>query len=225
MPKGKQTCKILKEIRRQIAVANDIDLVIEECRYKGDCLGTCPRCEAEVRYLETQLQERRLSGRAVALAGVSAGMLLMAGGSTAKAGSLQSQSDLSVSAELKTELTAVTADTVAKRDIIFGMVNYQQARYPDGDKAMMDFIRTNIVYPEDALRERIEGRVVVKMRIEADGTISDYVIIRGRHPSLDREAVRVLKLMPKFEPATDDGRPVAVWFTIPVNFKLPKADL
>lgn len=48
MARGKQTCKILKEIRRQIAEANDIEFVTSECRYKGDCLGTCPKCEAEV---------------------------------------------------------------------------------------------------------------------------------------------------------------------------------
>lgn len=47
MARGKQTCKILKEIRRQIAEANDIEFVTSECRYKGDCLGTCPKCEAE----------------------------------------------------------------------------------------------------------------------------------------------------------------------------------
>ena len=52
MARGKQTCRILKEIRRQIAVANDIEFATSECRYKGDCLGTCPKCEAEVRYLE-----------------------------------------------------------------------------------------------------------------------------------------------------------------------------
>ncbi len=79
MARGKQTCKILKEIRRQIAEANDIEFVTSECRYKGDCLGTCPKCEAEVRYLEQQLHSRSLAGKAVALAGISAGMILMSG--------------------------------------------------------------------------------------------------------------------------------------------------
>ena len=55
MKRGKQTCKILKEIRRQIAEANDIEFITSECQYQGDCLGTCPKCEAEVRYLEQQL--------------------------------------------------------------------------------------------------------------------------------------------------------------------------
>ena len=79
MARGKQTCKILKEIRRQIAEANGIEFATSECRYKGDCLGTCPKCEAEVRYLEKQLRSRSLAGKAVALAGISAGMILMSG--------------------------------------------------------------------------------------------------------------------------------------------------
>ena len=77
MARGKQTCKILKEIRRQIAEANDIEFATSECRYKGDCLGTCPKCEAEVRYLEQQLRSRQLAGKLVNLAGISAGAIAM----------------------------------------------------------------------------------------------------------------------------------------------------
>lgn len=62
MVRGKQTCKILKEIRRQIAEANDIEFITSECQYQGDCLGTCPKCEAEVRYLEQQ-QAKTDSGK------------------------------------------------------------------------------------------------------------------------------------------------------------------
>ena len=77
MARGKQTCKILKEIRRQIAEANDIEYVTSECRYKGDCLGTCPKCEAEVQYLEQQLHKRQLAGKLINLAGISAGAIAM----------------------------------------------------------------------------------------------------------------------------------------------------
>ena len=73
--RGKHTYKILKDIRRQIAEQNDINLVIEECTYKGDCLGTCPRCESEVRYLEEQLEERRRTGKSFRVAGISAAMI------------------------------------------------------------------------------------------------------------------------------------------------------
>ena len=68
----------MKEIRRQIAAANDIDLVVAECHYKGDCPGTCPKCEAEVRELEQALERRRLAGKAVSLLGISAGLLATA---------------------------------------------------------------------------------------------------------------------------------------------------
>ena len=74
MARGKQTCKILKEIRRQIAEANDIEFITSECQYLGDCLGTCPKCEAEVRSLEQQLLNRQRSGLNVKIVGVSLGL-------------------------------------------------------------------------------------------------------------------------------------------------------
>ena len=80
MAKGKQTCKILKEIRKQIAEENDIELVISECTYQGDCLGTCPKCEAEVRYLERELEKRQRMGKAAVFAGMSLGTLFAATG-------------------------------------------------------------------------------------------------------------------------------------------------
>ena len=75
MVKGKSTCKTLKAIRRQIAEANNIKYEPRECHYEGPCLGTCPACEAEVRYLEQQLGLRRQLGRAVSVIGVSVGLL------------------------------------------------------------------------------------------------------------------------------------------------------
>ena len=78
MARGKQTCKILKEIRKQIAAENDIKLVIEECTYQGDCLGTCPKCEAEVRYLERELEKRQRLGKAAIFAGMTLGTAITA---------------------------------------------------------------------------------------------------------------------------------------------------
>lgn len=77
MYRGKRTCKILKEIRQEIARANDISLVTSECRYQGDCAGTCPKCEAEVAYLEQQLNLRRIAGKTVMLTGLAAGALML----------------------------------------------------------------------------------------------------------------------------------------------------
>ena len=77
---GKSKCKILKDIRREIAKQNDIDLVIEECRFKGECSGTCPKCESEVRYLEKELERRRSLGKKVAVAGLVATLAASAAG-------------------------------------------------------------------------------------------------------------------------------------------------
>lgn len=77
MKRGKETCRILKEIRRQIAEANDIEFITSECRYQGDCLGTCPKCEAEVQYLEQQLSARHAAGKTIALASISAGLIAL----------------------------------------------------------------------------------------------------------------------------------------------------
>lgn len=77
---GKSKCKILKQIRQQIAAENDIEFVTAECKYQGECAGTCPKCEAEVRYLEQQLQKRRQAGKAVAVAGIAAALIVTASG-------------------------------------------------------------------------------------------------------------------------------------------------
>ena len=75
MYKGKKTCKILKDIRKQIAEKNDIAFVTSECRHQGDCAGTCPACEAEVRYLEQELHRRQQLGKVAVVAGLSVGLL------------------------------------------------------------------------------------------------------------------------------------------------------
>lgn len=68
---GKAKCKILKEIRRQIAENNDIAYTVYECPHKGDCKGTCPTCEAEVAYLENELRKRQKLGKTVLVAGLA----------------------------------------------------------------------------------------------------------------------------------------------------------
>lgn len=72
--KGKEKCKALKEIRRQIAEKNDIAYVVSECTFQGECRGTCPKCESELKYLERELAIRQSLGKAVAIAGITAGV-------------------------------------------------------------------------------------------------------------------------------------------------------
>ena len=111
MARGRQTCKILKEIRRQIAYANGIEFITSKCRYKGDCLGTCPKCEAEMRYLEQQLRARSIAGKAVALAGISAASLAMLMPMTSEAKIVEEPQN-----PLKESISIVT-DTITVRGI------------------------------------------------------------------------------------------------------------
>ncbi len=78
--KGKERCRILREIRQEIAKENDIELVTSECRHKGDCAGTCPKCESELRYLEKELEKRQKLGKAVAVAGLTVSVALTSAG-------------------------------------------------------------------------------------------------------------------------------------------------
>ena len=73
---GKEKCRILKEIRAEIARANDIAWVVSECKHKGNCKGTCPKCEQEVRELEDALAKRAALGKKVAVVGISATLAL-----------------------------------------------------------------------------------------------------------------------------------------------------
>jgi TonB family protein len=74
MTHGKKVCKILKEIRQEIADKNEIEYVTSECHYHGECKGTCPKCEAELKYLENELQKRKQLGKVATIAGISLGI-------------------------------------------------------------------------------------------------------------------------------------------------------
>jgi len=73
--RGARTCKILKQIRTQIATKNDIEYITSECNFKGECAGTCPKCEEELRYLEHELRRRQQLGKVVTIVGISLGVV------------------------------------------------------------------------------------------------------------------------------------------------------
>lgn len=75
--RGRNICDTLKAIRKQIADANGIDYSPEECNYKGECMGTCPKCEQDVRDLEYELHLRQMAGKAIKVAGIAAGLVAM----------------------------------------------------------------------------------------------------------------------------------------------------
>ena len=96
----------------------------------------------------------------------------------------------------------------------------QMPEFPGGVVEMMKFLQMNIKYPPMAAVNKIEGRVVVQFIIDATGQVGDVKVVRSVDEELDAEAVRVVKSMPKFEPGRQDGKAVAVWYTLPISFKL-----
>ena len=96
----------------------------------------------------------------------------------------------------------------------------QMPQFPGGEAEMMKYLSQNIQYPANAAKNNVEGRVVLQFVIEKDGQIGEVKIARSVDPELDAEALRVVKSMPNFIPGCQDGKPVAVWYTIPISFKL-----
>ena len=276
--KGKQTCKILKEIRKQIAEENDIELVTSECTYQGDCKGTCPKCEAEVRYLERELEKRQRMGKAAVFAGMSLGTLFAAtscdnlpipqplAGEPCVPDTTEMTNDSIPSDTIPDEPFLLEGDVVApmpdtmkaeekktacknneKLEIVGGvedddmvtegfvvpnqwindsdesevyMIVEQMPEYPGGEDAMYQFLKDNIVYPESAKMDSIQGRVFVYFIVEPDGNISNVKVLRGIGGGCDEEALRVVKAMPKWHSGMQDGKAVAVSYVLPVVFKL-----
>jgi protein TonB len=94
--------------------------------------------------------------------------------------------------------------------------------FPGGDNALLKWISEHINYPTIAAENGIDGRVFCQFTVNADGSVSDVVVVRPVDPSLDREAIRVLKLVPKFKPGEQRGKPVRVKYSVPVRFQLQR---
>ena len=125
MTKGKSTCKLLKDIRQQIADANGISYQPKECHHKGDCVGTCPACEEEIRYLERELKARKGNGFSMKVAGIAAGICATVMPMTAAAQGVKpdSTSNLPVRTTKKDSVKVVDlSDGCASPVVVRGMV-------------------------------------------------------------------------------------------------------
>lgn len=98
----------------------------------------------------------------------------------------------------------------------------QMPQFPGGESELMKFIGNSIKYPPIAAENGIEGRVIIRFVVEKNGKVSDINVLRSIDPSLDKEAIRVIKSMPTWIPGMQNGRNVAVYYTLPVLFKLQK---
>ena len=151
MNKGKSTCKVLKDIRQKIANENGISYAPKECHYKGECKGTCPACEAEVRYLEEELKRKRRNGFAIKLGGIAAGLCAMV--IPAQVGAQNINKD-----SVKNPIPQVNAlDSIAVKDLSEG-----------AEDAIV--VRARLIFDDN--KEPIPGAIVI-LQGTTKGTISD----------------------------------------------------
>jgi Ca-activated chloride channel family protein len=96
----------------------------------------------------------------------------------------------------------------------------QMPQFPGGETALMNYIAQNLNYPKTAQDNGIQGKVIVRFSVEKDGSISKVEVVRSLDTACDKEAIRIIKSLPKFIPAKQNGVNVAVWYTLPIIFKL-----
>lgn len=142
------------------------------------------------------------------------------------AGNISCSQDASQTEDAKEEVVApvspeakeAPADSTAKEEVF--MVAEQMPEYPGGMKEMLKFLQENVKYPENAMKNNVQGRVIVQFVVEKDGTPTEFKVLRSVDPDWDAEALRVMKAMPKWKPGMQKGQVVRVKFTVPVSFKL-----
>ena len=104
-------------------------------------------------------------------------------------------------------------------DKVFEAVE-QPPLFPGGDAALLKWIAKNLRYPQLAIENNVQGRVTVMFVVTKTGQVGEVKVVRGKDPDLDKEAVRVVKSLPKFQPGKQNGQAVNVWYTVPIAFKL-----
>jgi len=240
MTQGRFICNTLKAIRKQIADANDIVYEPHDCKHEGPCLGTCPACEAEVSYLERQLDLRRQLGRAVAVVGLSAGLVGLTTGCASKK-AVTSHPSPGIDEPLGGDVPYTSPEhppvmgippihepmaapdsallkpmATNENNKIFGDATEQMPMFRGGERALQQYIKENVRWPEGY--EGRAGRVIVTFVIERDGSIHEAKVVRSSAPELDEEALRVVNNMPKWFPGSRNGKTVRVKYTLPVTF-------
>ncbi len=124
-------------------------------------------------------------------------------------------------ADQETEIQAVDIEEEEEEEEaeVFYVVE-NMPEFPGGTNEMRKFIATNIIYPEIAKENGITGKVYVQFVVNGKGKIEQVKVVRGVDPSLDKEAIRVIKSLPTWKPGKQRGKPVKVSFTVPINFQL-----
>ena len=131
---------------------------------------------------------------------------------------IQSNEDKGEAVEIKYVPEVVEEEEVEEQQIF--QVVEEMPEFPGGMAECLKFLAKNIKYPTIAQENGVQGRVIVQFVVNQDGSIVDPVVVRSVDPYLDKEALRVIKMMPKWKPGKQRGKAVRVKYTVPVTFKL-----
>ncbi|MBR1889221.1 MAG: energy transducer TonB [Alloprevotella sp.] len=123
--------------------------------------------------------------------------------------------------DLKSDQKAGSTNTEKKKEEVQDNAMVEvPATYPGGEAALIAFVNSNTVYPEIAQEQEVQGTVVLRFKVDKDGSVSDVKVKKSLTKECDAEAIKVVKKLKRFIPAKSQGHPVAVWFTLPVRFQL-----
>lgn len=115
---------------------------------------------------------------------------------------------------------AATANKTVKNDTVYSVVE-TLPEFPGGMQGLLNYVAKNTKYPQNAVKNKIEGKVIINFIIEKDGSVTNVKPYRGVSPDLDKEAIRVISSLPKWKPGAQHGKPVRTAYTMPIAFKLP----
>ncbi len=111
------------------------------------------------------------------------------------------------------------ADSGASKPEVFSMVE-EMPEFPGGEEAMLQYIADNLKYPGRARRQKVEGRVVIRFVIDEEGNVTNVEAVKSLHPDCDKAALKVVKNMPRWKPGRQKGKPVRVFYMLPIRFQL-----
>lgn len=132
---------------------------------------------------------------------------------------INTEDDKNKGVDLNVNLTTAAPVEEEEDHVIFQVVE-KMPSFPGGDQELFKFLNDNVKYPVIAQENGIQGRVICQFVVNKDGTIVDVEVVRSVDPSLDKEAIRVIKAMPKWTPGLQRNKPVRVKYTLPVMFRL-----
>lgn len=121
---------------------------------------------------------------------------------------------------IKDELKVVKEEVTDESATEPYVVVEEMPMFPGGDSTLLAYINQNTKYPETAKKNNIQGRVILRFCITAKGNVDRVSVLRGVDPEIDAEAIRVVNSLPEFKPGKQGGKPVPVWYMIPVTFTL-----